>query len=85
MIRVRIPSPLYSYTGSRSEISASGATLAEALADVDRAHPGFRFRIVDEQGLIRPTILIYVDGAKATSLEVPVRADIMIVAALSGV
>jgi hypothetical protein len=84
MIRVRIPSPLYSYTGGRAEIGAAGSTLAELLADVERGHPGFRFRIVDEQNRIRSTILIYVDGAKATSLEVPVKADVMIVAALSG-
>ena len=84
MIRVRIPSPLFSYTGGRSEVEAKGATLAELLADLDRNHPGFRFRVVDEQSRIRSTIMFYVDGAKATSLDVPVKADVMIVAALSG-
>lgn len=84
MIRVRIPSPLFSYTGGKAEVEADGATLAEVLADLDRSHPGFRFRVVDEQGRIRSTIMFYVDGAKATSLDVPVKADLMIVAALSG-
>jgi molybdopterin converting factor small subunit len=86
VIRVRIPSPLFSYTGGKADVDASGATLEEVLADLDRRHPGFRFRIVDEQGRIRSTILIYVDGAKAADLRPRVRegGEVMIVAALSG-
>ena len=84
MIRVKVPSPLFSYTGGRDQLEASGATLREVLADVERAHPGFRFRIVDEQERIRPTIMIYVGETKATSLDLPATGDVMIVAALSG-
>ena len=47
-MRVRVPSPLLSYTGS-AEVVAEGATLAEVLADLDRRYPGLRFRVVDEQ------------------------------------
>ena len=83
-VRVKIPSPLYSYTGGRAEIEAAGATLRDVLADVERRLPGFRFRIVDEQDRIRPTIMIYVGETKAASLDLPVSGDVMIVAALSG-
>ena len=51
-MKVVIPGPLLSYTGKR-EVEASGATLGELLADLDRQCPGFRFRVVDEQDRLR--------------------------------
>ncbi|RPH38110.1 MAG: MoaD/ThiS family protein, partial [Planctomycetota bacterium] len=49
MTLVHVPSPLFSYTGNRAEVKATGATLAEILNDLDRQFPGFKFRVVDEQ------------------------------------
>ena len=46
-MKVLIPSSLLSYTG-RQLAEASGATLAELLADLDRQYPGLRFRVIDE-------------------------------------
>jgi len=45
-----------------------------------------RFRIVDEQGAIRPHIKMFVDGELARRLDAPVggAAELMIVGALSG-
>ncbi|MBL8482531.1 MAG: MoaD/ThiS family protein [Rhodocyclaceae bacterium] len=85
-MRVIVPSPLHSYTGGRSECEASGATLDALLADMDRQHPGLRFRIVDEQQRIRVHIRIYVNRKPATELAQPLAAsdEVLIVAALSG-
>ena len=47
-MKVLIPSPLRSYTKKR-EVEASGATVGELLADLDRQYPGLRFRMIDEQ------------------------------------
>ena len=60
-MKVLVPSPLRSYTGA-SEVDAQGATLAEVLADLDRRHPGLRFRIVDEQDRMRPHVRFFVNG-----------------------
>ena len=38
-MKVLIPTPLHSYT-ERKEVEASGATLDEVLADLDRRYPG---------------------------------------------
>lgn len=86
MTLVRVPSPLHSYTDSRAEVRARGATLGELLADIDRQFPGFRFRIVDEQDRIRSTIVIAISGERAADLSAPVspRDVVQIVAALSG-
>jgi molybdopterin converting factor small subunit len=85
-VRVRIPSPLHSYTAGASEVAAAGQTLDELLADLDRQFPGLRFRIVDEQRQLRTHIKVFVDGGLARTLDRPVDAahEVMIVCALSG-
>ncbi len=84
-MKVLIPGLLRSYTQTR-EVEASGATLAEVLADLDRRYPGLRFRIVDEQDRIRPHIRVFLDGGQVFDLATPVRAEseLQIVQALSG-
>ena len=86
MTVVHVPSPLFSYTGGRPEVKATGATLAEILADLDKQFPGFRFRVVDEQDRIRPTILFYVGGQVTRNLLGFIGAadEVHIIAALSG-
>ena len=84
-MEVLIPTPLRSYTGARL-VDASGATLAEVLADLDRRWPGLRFRMIDEQDRVRPHIRFFVDGEQTFDLARPVRPgeSLQIVQALSG-
>jgi molybdopterin converting factor small subunit len=67
-------------------VEGQGATLAELLADLDRAYPGIRFRIIDEQERIRPHIKIFVNREQARSLALPLAAsdEVLVIAALSG-
>jgi len=84
-MKVLIPTPLRSYTNAR-EVEASGATLAELLADLDRQYPGLRFRMIDEQGNIRPHIRLFVNSDQifdSTHRLSPTDA-VYIVQALSG-
>jgi len=83
---VHLPSPLYSYTKNRAEVDAVGATLGAILEDLEQRYPGIRFRVVDEQGRIRPTILFYVNGQVTRDLAQAVGAadEVHIIAALSG-
>jgi molybdopterin synthase sulfur carrier subunit len=85
-MRVLLPSPLVSYTGGRREVEADGATLGQLLADLERRHPGIRFRMIDEQDVIRPHIKIFVNRAQAVSLAAVLGAsdEVLVVAALSG-
>ena len=84
-MKVLIPSPLCSYTGG-SEVEAAGATLGALLADLDRRFPGIRFRMVDEQNVIRKHIRIFVDGRQTFDLAQPLQrgGEVQIVQALSG-
>jgi molybdopterin converting factor small subunit len=84
-MRVVIPSPLLSYTGKR-DVEADGATLDAVLADLDRRHPGLRFRLVDEQGGLRPHMRLFVNGQAVRDLSTPLAPadEVRIVQALSG-
>lgn len=85
MTKVSIPTPLQSYTQSR-EVEATGATLVEVLADLDRQFPGIRFRMVDEQDRMRPHIRFFVNSWQVRDLAQPLgeRDEVVIVQALSG-
>jgi molybdopterin synthase sulfur carrier subunit len=84
-MKVLIPDALRSYTES-SRAEASGATLAEALLDLDRQYPGIRFRMIDEQEKVRRHIRIFINGEQvhALSQQLNTTDDIVIVQALSG-
>lgn len=84
-MQVLIPTSLQSYTGA-ARVQASGATLGEVLADLDRQFPGIRFRMVDEQDRLRPHMRVFVEGLALHDLghALPPGADVNIVQALSG-
>jgi molybdopterin synthase sulfur carrier subunit len=84
-MKVLIPSPLRSYTEER-EVEASGATLAEVLADLERRYPGLRFRMIDEQDRMRPHIRFFVNGEQEFDIHRALHPtdNIAIVQALSG-
>ena len=85
-MKVLLPTPLADYTAHRREVEAEGNTIAELLRDLDRRHPGIRFRIIDEQDAIRPHIKIFVNRELARALDrtLEARDEVLIVAALSG-
>src|SRR4051812_39916392 len=84
-MKVMIPGALRSYT-ERGEVDVGGATLAAALAELDRQYTGIRFRIVDEQDQIRRHIRIFINGEQTHDLSQALAAkdEIVIVQALSG-
>ena len=85
-MKVRIPTPLRSYTEQRAEVDAEGSTLDELLLDLDRRHPGIRFRMVDEQGYLRKHMKIFLNGEaeRDLSLTITPTDDVVIMQALSG-
>ncbi len=85
-MKVRVPTPLRSYTAERHEVEAVGATLGEVLLHLDRQYPGLRFRIIDEQDAIRRHIRIFVNGEQVNTLARRLGEcdEIFIVQALSG-
>jgi molybdopterin synthase sulfur carrier subunit len=88
-IAVHVPSPLRSYTGGDATTAVSGATIMtvdDVLRALDRRTPGFRFRIVDELGRLRPHIRIFQQERPVETLDAAVQDgdELFISAALSG-
>jgi molybdopterin converting factor small subunit len=85
-MRVQIPTPLRSYTAGEKHVDAIGLTLDDLLVDLDRRFPGIRFRVVDEQGRLRPHMRIFVNRAVEDDLATPISGDdeVVLMQALSG-
>jgi molybdopterin synthase sulfur carrier subunit len=85
-VRVRLAPLLYSYTGGLKTIEVEAATVGEAIAAIDRRFPGVAFRVIDEQGQVRPHINVFLGEQSVRDLDTPVSAgaEIYIVGALSG-
>lgn len=85
-MRVRIPTPLRSYTAGDANVTAQGATVAEVLTDLDRRYPGIRFRVVDEQDRLREHMTVWLDGERCRDLTAPVEHldELVLMQALSG-
>lgn len=65
---VRIPTPLRTLTGGNDEVRATGDTVAEVIADLEKRHPGVRDRLLDEKG-VRRFINIYIGEEDIRFLE----------------
>jgi molybdopterin converting factor small subunit len=85
-VKVRIPTPLRSYTEQQSVVEATGATLADVLAELDRQFPGIRFRMVDEHGRLRQHMRIFKNDENERDLTTAVTDgdEVTIMQALSG-
>lgn len=57
---VRIPTTLRTLTAGASEVSVEGSTVAEVLDALEQAHPGFRDRLLDEEGNLRRFVNVFV-------------------------
>lgn len=56
---VRVPTTLRTLTSGASEVSVEGATVGEVLDALDATHPGFKDRLLDDNG-IRRFVNLYV-------------------------
>ena len=88
-VTVRLPGALRDSIGGATKIQAAGTTLDEVLADIDRRHPGFRSRILDERGDIRSYVNVYVGDADARgsgglATAVPDGSEVMVIPAMAG-
>ena len=86
MAIVFVPAPLRRLTGGRDRLEVEGATVAALVDAIDRAHPGFRERVVAD-GELHPSLALSVDGDLVTrGLDEPVgpASEVHFVPALGG-
>lgn len=68
-IKVRIPTPLRNLTGGEAEVAATGTTVAELITELEKAYPGIRARICDDNGEVRRFINLFVNEEDIRFLE----------------
>ncbi len=88
-IAVKVPTILRTYTGGAAEVSVSGATLAEAIADLDTQYPGIGARVLDDDGRLRRFVNVYVNDDDVRFLDdlqtpTPDGANVSIIPAVAG-
>jgi molybdopterin converting factor small subunit len=88
-VNVRIPTTLRPMAGGQSEVKVEGATLSEVLAALDAAHPGFRDRLLDDDGNLRRFVNVFVAEEDVRFLQgldtpVPEGETVSIIPAVAG-
>jgi len=88
-VTVRIPTQLRELSGGAAELTTDVGTVAEVLAQLDGAHPGFAERLFDEKGELRRFVNVFVADEDIRFLEgvaTPVEAGqtVSIVPAVAG-
>lgn len=88
-IAVKVPTILRTYTGGAAEVTVSGSTLAEAIADLDTQFPGIGARVLDDDGRLRRFVNVYVNDDDVRFLEdlqtpTPDGANVSIIPAVAG-
>ena len=68
-VSVRVPTILRTYTGGESEVSASGANLAEVLDDLETNYSGIKARVLDDEGNLRRFVNVYVGNDDVRFLD----------------
>ena len=69
MAKILIPTPLRPYTDKQDAVDASGATVAELLADLTKKHSGLKNHLYNEQGKLRSFVNIYVNDEDIRYLQ----------------
>ena len=82
---VRLRGPLKRLAGDRSEHALEGRTVDELLRALERAHPDASGWILDERGVLRRHINVFVNGEPADQQARVERADrVDVLPAISG-
>jgi molybdopterin synthase sulfur carrier subunit len=88
-VSVRIPTTLRTLTGGQSEVKVDGSSVGEVLTSLESAHPGFKERLLDENGGLRRFVNVFVADDDVRFLQgldtpVPEGETVSIIPAVAG-
>jgi sulfur-carrier protein len=85
MALVRLRGPLKKLAGDRSDHAVEASSVGELLRELERAQPAVGGWILDERGLIRRHINVFVNGERAgEDTSVGTDDEIEVLPAISG-
>ena len=87
--RLLLPAALRRYAGDQAEVAINSGTLGAALDDLAERLPQLERRLRDEQGRLRPHVLMFVDGVSVRTgapmdTPVPDGVEVFVAPAVSG-
>jgi len=88
-VTVRLPGALRDAAGGETKLNATGETLRDVIADIDRRHPGFASRVLDEAGALRSYVNVYIGDEDArtrggSDAAVADGSEVMVIPAMAG-
>lgn len=88
-VKVRIPTPLQKLAGGQGEVMIDAVTVQQMIDSLEKAYPGMKDRLCDEQGKIRRFVNVYLNEEDIRFLDKEATAlktgdEISIVPAIAG-
>ncbi len=68
-VMVRIPTPLRRMTNGKDKVEVESTVLGELVDKLNAEFPGFKDRLVDEEGELRYFVNIYLNGEDVRFME----------------
>ena len=68
-VMVRIPTPLRKMTGGLDKLEMNESRLSIMIDELETNYPGFKERLIDENGDLRYFVNIYVNGEDVRFLD----------------
>ena len=68
-VLIRIPTPLRRLTNGEAKVEMDSSNLGELVEKLDATYPGFKDRLVDENGDLRYFVNIYLNGEDVRFLQ----------------
>lgn len=59
-VTIRVPTTLRTLTAGASEVAVEGATVSDVLDQLEGVHPGFKERLLDDEGQLKRFVNLYV-------------------------
>jgi molybdopterin synthase sulfur carrier subunit len=68
-VKIRIPTQLRPLAAGASEVGVEAGTVADVLASLESAHPGFKDRLFDDSGSLRRFVNVFVADTDVRFLQ----------------
>ena len=68
-VLIRIPTPLRRMTNGESKVEIDSTDVGDMVEKLDSSYPGFKARLVDENGDLRYFVNIYLNGEDVRFLQ----------------
>lgn len=88
-VTVRVPPVFRTMTGGAAQVRVEGGTVGEVIANLEQEHPGFKDKLLDENGSLVRYVNLFVDDDDVRFLEgldtpVPDGGTVSIMQAVAG-